>query len=54
MLASHGLANKTEFPRLLGGSSGNPGLLTDALAVNLSFLPGNPGGDREHGLDERF
>jgi len=64
MLVSHGLANKTEFPRLLvvGGSPVIPGLLTEdaqlmwrmlLLVANLSFLLGNPGGGPEHGLDER-
>jgi len=62
---SHGLANKTEFPRrlLVGpGSPVIPGLLTEdalmwrrllLLVANLSFLLGNPGGGQEHGLDER-
>ena len=65
MLVSHGLANKTEFPRrlLVGpGSPVIPGLLTEdalmwrlllLLVANLSFLLGNPGGGPEHGLDER-
>ena len=64
MLVSHGLANKTEFPRrlLVGGSPVIPGLLTEdalmwrrllLLVANLSFLLGNPGGGQEHGLDER-
>ena len=65
MLVSHGLANKTEFPRLLlvgPGSPAIPGLLTEdalmwrrllLLVANLSFLLGNPGGGQEHGLDER-
>ena len=63
MLVSHGLANKTEFPRLLvGGSPVIPELLTEdalmwrlllLLVANLSFLLGNPGGGPEHGLDER-
>ena len=63
MLVSHGLANKTEFPRrlLVGGSPVIPGLLTEdalmwrllLLVANLSFLLGYPGGGQEHGLDER-
>lgn len=63
MLVSHGLANKTEFPRrlLVGGSPVIPGLLTEdalmwrllLLVANLLFLLGNPGGGQEHGLDER-
>ena len=65
MLVSHGLANKTEFPRrlLVGpGSPVIPGLLTEdalmwrlllLLVANLSFLLGNPGGGQELGLDER-
>ena len=44
MLVSHGLANKTEFPRLLvgPGSPVIPGLLTeDALMWRLLLLVAN-------------